>query len=175
MITPASTPIARSKLSPRSESPKLPADFTLQFQSEWAQSEVRTVEGFITGFYPKEQVKWQVKICPICKEWEDQIACSCKIERKDSVNLSIHLKSTPASNFTLTATICGPEGMDIISKAGFFSTLNDGQKHKLNLLKIVPYEKTGPGFTNIAFPRIRSKHVKFCAFCAKICAKILLI
>ncbi|MEY3421643.1 MAG: hypothetical protein RIR48_1939 [Bacteroidota bacterium] len=29
--------------------------------------------------------------------------------------------------------------------------------------------------SNIAFPRIRSKHVKFCAFCAKICAKILLI
>jgi len=154
-ITPLTTP--KKSLAPLPEpvsvkggSPELshtPSGFTLQYQSDWDLSEVRTVEVYLTGFYPKEQEKWNVKVCPICKEWDSHLACNCNVGREDSVYFSIHLKTDPSSKYAITASICGPEGDDIIKKIDIVSMLNDGRKHKFTLLKIVPYEKSGLGYT----------------------------
>ena len=147
LVTPLQTP---QKSSASVQEPILkvkenPPDFTLQYQSDWNQSEVRTIEAYLSGIYPKNPDHWEIKICPICKEWDSNLACNCNQERELGFYLSLHLKSKPNSPYAITAFVCGPEGNEIMEKTEFSTILNE--RHKLTLIKVIPVDKTGLGFT----------------------------
>ena len=103
MVTPLPTPKKSSALiqEPILEVKENPLDFTLKYQSDWNQSEVRTIEAYISGIYPKNPDHWKIKICPICEEWDSNLACNCNQVRELGFYLSLHLKSKPNSNVVI--------------------------------------------------------------------------
>lgn len=149
MVTPLPTPkkSSASIQEPILEVKENPLDFTLKYQSDWNQSEVRTIEAYISGIYPKNPDHWKIKICPICKEWDSNLACNCNQVRELGFYLSLHLKSKPNSPYAITAFVCGPEGNEIMDQADISGILNDQIRHKLTLIKVIPVDKTGLGFT----------------------------